>query len=142
MTPEQKSLRLAALSFMILFGLVSALSAAAPLSGPMGLVLDAVFWPLDGGQRAMASETRLLLAILGGITLGWGVMIWQLAGAPLARDPATIRPIIRISVISWFVVDSAGSFLAGAPLNVVANVAFAAAFLIPLASAGRAAPRG
>lgn len=138
MTREQRSLRLAALFLMIVFGLVSALSAFAPLSGPMGLVLDAVFWPLDAGQGTAAGETRLLLAIMGGVICGWGVMIWHLAGAPLARDPATIRPVIRVSVISWFVVDSAGSFLAGAPLNVAANVAFAAMFLIPMMSAGRA----
>jgi len=141
MTSEQKALRLAALLLLILFGLVSALSAYAPLSGPMGAILDTVFWPIDAGQGTAASETRLLLGILGGITFGWGVMIWQLAGAPLARDPATIRPIIRNAVLGWFVVDSAGSFLAGAPLNVAANVPFAAMFLIPLLSAGRTAAR-
>lgn len=141
MTLEQKSLRLAALLLLILFGLVCALSAYAPLSGPMGLILDAVFWPMDAGQGTAASETRLLLAIMGGITFGWGVMIWQLAGAPLARDPETIRPILRTAVTAWFVVDSAGSFLAGAPLNVIANVPFAAAFLIPLLAASRPAVR-
>jgi hypothetical protein len=139
MTREQTTLRLAASVLLIGFGLVSALSAYAPLSGPMGAVLDAVFWPVDGGQGAAASETRLLMAIMGGITFGWGLMIWQLAGAPLARDPEIIRPILRNAVIGWFVVDSAGSFLAGAPLNVVANVPFAALFLIPLLTAARPA---
>ncbi|AZL57435.1 excinuclease ABC subunit A [Tabrizicola piscis] len=139
MTREQTTLRLAASVLLIGFGLVSALSAYAPLSGPMGAVLDAVFWPVDGGQGAAASETRLLMAIMGGITFGWGLMIWQLAGAPLARDPEVIRPILRNAVIGWFVVDSAGSFLAGAPLNVVANVPFAAMFLIPLLTAARPA---
>ncbi len=139
MTREQTTLRLAASVLLIGFGLVSALSAYAPLSGPMGAVLDAVFWPVDGGQGAAASETRLLMAIMGGITFGWGLMIWQLAGAPLARDPEVIRPILRNAVIGWFVVDSAGSFLAGAPLNVVANVPFAAMFLIPLLTATRPA---
>jgi hypothetical protein len=132
MTPEQKGLRLAAFLTLIAFGPLCALSAYAPLSGPMGLVLDAVFWPLDGGQGTGQGETRLVLAILGGITLGWGVTIWQLAGAPLARDPGLIRPIIRNGVLAWFVLDSAASFLAGAPLNVAANVVFAAMLLIPL----------
>ena len=141
MTREQRSLRLAALLLMILFGLTCALSAFAPLSGPMGVVLDAVFWPLDERQGTAASETRLLLAILGGITFGWGLMIWQLAGAPLARDPEMIRPIIRNAVIGWFILDSAGSFLAGAPLNVAANVPFAAMFLVPLMKASNPALR-
>jgi hypothetical protein len=138
MTPEQKGLRLAAFITLIAFGPISALSAYAPFSGPMGVVLDAVFWPVDGAQGAAASETRLLLAILGGITLGWGVTIWQLAGAPLARDPGTIRPIIRTAVIAWFLLDSTASVLAGAPLNLVPNVVFAAMLLIPLGLGAKA----
>jgi hypothetical protein len=136
MTPEQKGLRAAAFVTLIAFGPICALSAYAPLSGPMALVLDGAFWPMDGGQGTGHGETRLLLAILGGITLGWGVTIWQLAGAPLVRDPGLIRPIIRNAVLAWFVLDSAASFLAGAPLNVVANVVIAAAFLIPLSRGG------
>ncbi len=139
MTSEQKGLRVAAAITLIGFGLVSAISAWAPLSGPIGGVLDGVFWPLDSGQGAAAEETRLLLAILGGITLGWGLTIWQLAGAPLERTPELIRPIIRQGVLAWFVLDSIGSILAGAPLNVVANVVFAALLLVPLARGARAA---
>lgn len=139
MTSEQKLLRLAAVLTLIGFGLLSALSASLPLSVPMGAVLDAVFWPIDGAQGAEASETRLLMGILGGITLGWGLTIWQLAGEPLARMPGLIRPILRNGVVAWFLLDSAGSLLAGAPLNVVANAIFAAMFLIPLARGARAA---
>lgn len=68
------------------------------------------------------------------------VTLWQLAGAPSARDPGLIRPIIRNGVLAWLAVDSFGSLLAGAPLNVVANIASAAMFLVPLWRGGRAAP--
>ena len=139
MTSEQKALRLAAIPTLIGFGVICALSSHLALSAPIGHVLDAVFWPIDGGQGAAASETRLLLAILGGITLGWGLTIWHLAGEPLARMPGLIRPILRSGVLAWFLLDSAGSLLAGAPLNVAANVIFAAMFLIPLQRAARAA---
>ena len=132
MTREQKSLRFAAFSTLIAFGPLSALSAFAPLSGPMGVVLDAVIWPVDGLQGALASETRLLLAILGGITFGWGIMIWQLAGAAMERDPELVRTIIRTSILLWFAVDSTGSVLAGATLNVLANCVFLALFLVPM----------
>ncbi|MGL5363019.1 MAG: hypothetical protein ACRDBH_09075 [Bosea sp. (in: a-proteobacteria)] len=138
MTFEQKALRLAAFLTLIAVGPLSALSAHAPLSGPMAAVLDAIVWPIDGAQGTAAAETRLLLAILGGITLGWGLTLWQLAGAPLARDPGLIRPIIRNGLLAWFAVDSLGSVLAGAPLNVVANLVIAAMFLIPLWQGGRA----
>jgi hypothetical protein len=139
MTSEQKGIRFAAAITLIGFGMASVLSAWAPVSGPMGAVLDGVFWPMDGGQSAAAEETRLLLAILGGITFGWGLMIWHLAGAPLERMPDLIRPILRQSVLAWFVLDSTGSVLAGAPLNVLANVVFAALFLVPLSRGARVA---
>jgi hypothetical protein len=133
MIPEQRALRFAAATTLILPGLFGVVSAHAPLSGAMGTVLDAVYWPLDQAQGLMAEETRLLTAILGGIITGWGVMIWQLAGAPLARDGALVRPIIRNAIVTWFVLDSTGSLLAGAPLNVAANLVFLAMFLVPLA---------
>jgi hypothetical protein len=53
--------------------------------------------------------------------------------------PGLIRPILRNGVVAWFLLDSAGSLLAGAPLNVAANAIFAAMFLIPLARGARAA---
>jgi hypothetical protein len=132
MTTEQKALRAAAGVALIAFGLITALGAYPPLSAPVGLFADLMAWPLDGTRPNPTSETRVLIAILGGITLGWGVMIWNLAGAPLARDPGLIRPIIRNAILAWFVVDSTASVLAGAPLNAVANVALAALFLVPL----------
>jgi hypothetical protein len=128
MTAEQKALRLA---------------VAVLLIGPGALTaLDFVFWPVDGLQDASAEATRLLFAILGGITAGWGVMMWCLAGEPLARDPDLVRPILRTSLLAWFVLDSTGSVLAGAPFNAVLNVLILAAFLFPLWSRSRQpAPR-
>ena len=138
MTSEQKGLRLAAGVTMVT-GLALALASVPALNLPARLLADLLIWPVDGAETLAAPETRLGLAIGGGVLVGWGLMIWQLAGAPLARDPEVIRPILRNAVIGWFVVDCTGSFLAGAPLNVVANVPFAAMFLIPLLTAARPA---
>lgn len=141
MTTEQKAIRFAAAVTLIGFGPVAVLSAIPSLSGPMAAVFDAVFWPIDGGETIAAKETRLLLAILGGITAGWGLMIWQLAGAPMTRDPESIRPILLNGIILWFLLDSAGSVLVGAPLNAVANVIIAAMFLVPILSNVKKAQR-
>jgi hypothetical protein len=137
MTFEQKGLRFAAASTLIGFGLLCALGSYPPLASPVLLLVDLAFWPLDGLQTGAADETRLLFAILGGITFGWGLMIWQLAGAPLARDPATIRPIILSAVLGWCIVDSSASLLAGSPINVAANLVFLALFLVPLRAGAR-----
>ena len=131
MTAEQKGLRLAA-AVTIATGLALALAALPALKLPVRLLADVLFWPFDGDQNLVAPETRLPLAIGGGVMLGWGLMIWQLSGAPLTRAPEATRAIVRSSLLAWFVVDSLASVAAGAPLNVVANAAFLVLFLIPM----------
>jgi hypothetical protein len=136
MTPEQKGLRLAA-AVTLATGLLLAVAALPATNLPVRLLTDLLIWPFDGGQGLAAPETRLPLAIGGGVMLGWGVMIWQLAGEPMQRAPETIRAIIRTSILAWFVVDSLASVAAGAALNVVANAVFLALFLVPMARAAR-----
>jgi hypothetical protein len=131
MTSEQKGLRFAAAVTMA-FGMALALAAFPPLGVPMIVLADILVWPLDGAETGTAPGIRLVLAIAGGVMAGWAWLIWQLAGAAMARDPDSIRPLIRQSLILWFAVDSFASVLAGAPLNAVANLAFLALFLIPM----------
>ena len=45
---------------------------------------------------------------------------------------ALAKRVILTSIIAWFVVDSSGSVLSGAPLNAVFNLSFLAIFCIPL----------
>lgn len=137
MTSEQNGLRLAS-GITMAFGLALALAAFPPTAGPMVLLADVLVWPLDGAETGAAHDTRLAFAIAGGLLAGWGWLIWQLAGAPLARDPVLVRGLIRQSVLVWFVADSAASVLAGAPLNAVANLAFLALYLIPMWRRGAA----
>jgi hypothetical protein len=131
MTSEQKGLRFAALVTLVT-GLLLALAALPALNLPVRILADILIWPLDGGQGLDAREARLPLAIGGGVMLGWGVMIWQLAGRPMEAAPDAMRAIIRTSVLSWFVVDSLASVAAGAALNIVANAVFLALFLVPM----------
>lgn len=131
MTSEQKGLRLAA-GVTMLTGLALALAALPALNMAVRLLADLLIWPMNGAETLAASETRLALAIGGGVMLGWGLMIWQLAGEPLERAPHAVRAIIRTSILSWFVVDSAGSIAAGAALNVLPNLVFLGLFLVPL----------
>jgi hypothetical protein len=131
MISEQKGLRLAAGVTMIT-GFALALSAIPALNLPVRLLADLLIWPLDQGQTLATAETRLALAIGGGVMAGWGLMIWQLAGPALERAPDAIRAIIRTSLLAWFAVDSLASVAAGAPLNVLANAVFLALFLVPM----------
>ncbi|MFN4203133.1 MAG: hypothetical protein ACK4GM_08770 [Tabrizicola sp.] len=138
MSLEQNGLRFAA-GVTMATGLGLALAAIPMLSPPLRFLVDLVVWPLDGAETLLASETRLILAIAGGLMVGWGMTIRGLAGAPLARDPQSIRAIIRNSILAWFVVDCAGSIAAGAALNLLPNLGFLALFLVPMRGAGRPA---
>lgn len=119
-------------AIVIGFGLVIAISALPAASGPMRFMLDAVFWPVDGAPAGQSHEIRLLSAISGGIMTGWGVLLWQLASRLLPREPELARNLILTSIITWFVIDSAGSIAAGVSLNALLNVGFLAMFVAPL----------
>jgi hypothetical protein len=131
MTPEQKGLRFAA-AVTLLTGLGFAAAAFPPTNALIRLLIDLTIWPFDSAETLAAPETRLGLAIGGGVMAGWGAMIWQLLGVPYARDPEAIRSIILSSVLIWFAIDSTASILAGAALNGVGNVALLALFLVPI----------
>ena len=125
-------LKTASALLMIGLGLMFAMAAWPPLSGLATYLVDMLFWPLDGAQTLAAPETRIILAIGGGITAGWGVLVWQVATHLMPSDPAMARHMLIRSMLTWFVIDSTCSWLAGAPLNIAANVAFLAFFLFPL----------
>ena len=122
----------AASAIVIAFGVIMTLGSMPATSAPVALLLDLVFWPLDNRQVASAPETRLLWAISGGILTGWGILLWQLSMRLYPRAPRLARSLILTSISVWFVVDSLGSVLAGAPFNAAFNVGFLLLFVLPL----------
>lgn len=113
------------------FGVIVAGAGVPGLSHIALFLLDLLIWPLDGAQSLLAQEVRFIAAIGGGVMVGWGVMIWMIA--PLMRGHATIiRSVVAWSIGTWFIVDSAGSVLAGVPANVLGNLAFVALFALAL----------
>ncbi|MGB8816753.1 MAG: hypothetical protein WCC66_02420 [Rhizobiaceae bacterium] len=125
-------IKLASASMIIALGALFALGAYPPTAAFADLFVDLLKWPLDGAQTVAAQEARIIAAIGGGITVGWGVMIWQIASRILPTDPALGRQLLTTSMLSWFVIDSTASWLAGVPLNVALNTALLALFLVPL----------
>jgi hypothetical protein len=125
-------LKFAALALLVAPGLLLALAAAPATAGIATLVFDLIFWPVDGLQSLANPETRLLAAVCGGVMAGWGVMIWLLAAEGFRADPPLARKAIVASGIIWFVIDTAGSFAAGAPFNLIGNLVLLLAFAAPL----------
>lgn len=131
---RRKWLKTAAI-FVIFFGPIVSL-AAHPLTADLnGMFVDLAFWPFDRLPTMEAPATRLFSAIAGGLTIGWGVMIYLLATKLYPREPQLAGSIILTSVVTWFVTDSIGSAVAGAPANVLINVVFLVIFAVPILGA-------
>jgi hypothetical protein len=116
----------------IFFGLLVAAAATPIAAAPTQFLADLIFFPIDGAQNLAAPETRLISAIGGGVMTGWGVLLWMLSTQLFPSDQALAAKLIIASIVTWFIIDSAGSIFAGAPLNAAFNVLFLLVFCVPL----------
>ncbi|WP_136660112.1 hypothetical protein [Nitratireductor sp. XY-223] len=114
------------------FGLLGPIGALPATSEITRFFADLAFFPLDGSPAQLDPAARFFWAITGGVIAGWGVMIWITATRLLPRDPALARSMILTAAVVWFVIDSLGSALAGAPMNALYNVGFLVLFVVPL----------
>ena len=104
------------------FGPVFFLGTMPATDGLAHWTLDLLSWPLNGGPGYDAPSTHFLSALTGGFLIGWCVMIWELRRKLYDIAPEAVRQIVLTSVLSWFVLDSAGSIASGNASNAVFNV--------------------
>jgi hypothetical protein len=131
MATRQKWLKVAA-AVSIAFGLLTAIAAYPALQAPTVFLADLIFWPLDGVQTGDDPTARLMFAIGGAVFAAWGVCLWFLATEGMNCVPHLARRIILAGAWTWFMIDSTGSVLAGAPWNTVGNIALLAMYTLPL----------
>ncbi|MGL3605425.1 hypothetical protein ACSV9I_02810 [Rhizobium sp. G187] len=122
---------------VILLGALVALASHPALSLPTVWLTDLVFFPFDGAQQIAAEETRLFMAISGGVMVGWGVMMWLIATRLLPADPSLARLLFIEGTLAWYLVDTTGSFLAGGHINMVLNTGLMLMIVYPAWSLGR-----
>jgi hypothetical protein len=113
------------------FGPVFFLGAAG-LSDAASLTLDVLSWPVDGNMGYEARSTRFLSALTGGFLLGWGVTIWCIGKYLYPAAPEGARRTVLYGLLSWFLLDSAGSVASGNVANVLFNVIVLAVAVGPL----------
>lgn len=114
------------------FGLLVATAAVPPWQGLTLWLTDIIFWPPDGAQSLAAPEARLMSAIGGGVMAGWGTTLWLLVRKLFLIEPQGIKSVILAGMSVWFVIDSTGSLLSGAPLNILLNGAVLVLYFVPL----------
>uniref|UniRef100_UPI00404B39A3 hypothetical protein n=1 Tax=Fulvivirga sp. TaxID=1931237 RepID=UPI00404B39A3 len=104
------------------FGPIFFLGTMFPTSEPARWTLDFLSWPLDQAQVYTEPTTRFLSALTGGFLFGWGVMIWCLSIWVYDKAPEFVRKSVLIGILSWFLLDSAGSIASGNASNAFFNV--------------------
>lgn len=118
--------------FTIVMGAAAVLAVITGITQPFTFFFDAMYLPLDG-QQSLGSDTELVLAaIAGGIMIGFGVMALQITNHIYTNDPALGGHILRLGLITWYLTDSAASYVAGAWINVLLNTPFLLLFLVPI----------
>lgn len=117
---------------LVLIGAFFAWTTTGPAAHFGVLFLDLAVLPVDGAQSYAATETRLLAAIVGGLTAGIGAAIYLIAQHVYATDPGLGRKIILGFVAVWFIVDSLGSILSGAAFNAALNFGLLILMILPL----------
>ncbi len=119
-----------------LFGVVLAGGAAAATSGPVRLIFALLNGP---GQFQLDPPMRFSLAVLGAVTIGWGITLLAAVQAAHRLGGKAAKATwrwITASVVSWYVIDTTLSVVTGFGLNAVPNTLYLAAFLIAVVRSG------
>ncbi|MBX2853428.1 MAG: excinuclease ABC subunit A [Rhodobacteraceae bacterium] len=132
MTLETSAAWLKIASWILIgFGLLAFFSLFTPAASILDLLFDFAFLFAEGSD-VLGDKGWLLMAIAGGLMVGFGVMTLGIATRVYPGDPEAGRAIIGAGILVWFVIDSAGSIFVGAWFNAVLNGGFLALFAIPL----------
>ena len=83
------------------------------------------------GPEAVA-YIRLVHAVLGCVLFGWGVLFMYLALGHVRKGSKDAWSAFAVSLLAWFVPDTAYSLLSGFWQNAVLNMGFAVLFAMPL----------
>lgn len=119
-----------------LFGLILVGGGFEATSGPIRLFFNILGGP---GDLDLNPHMRFILAILGAVTIGWGLTLLAVIQAANQLEKEASKSIwigIAASIVIWYVIDSSLSIATGFWLNAVSNTIFSATFLIPVIRSG------
>ena len=100
---------------------------------------EAAFAIVGGGAPLeWTPHLRFSVALMGAVTMGWGVRYLALfmAAHRLGVDAAPVWRLATIGMVAWFVIDSALSVATGFWMNAVSNTGLAIGYLVPVLASG------
>jgi len=118
--------------FTIIFGLLIAVEPGRSII--QQIYTNDIF---GAGSYATLTQTEItfqnfLYGVLGGVMVGWGVMMFAIIYIPFKRGERWAWLTLTIGLLIWFVVDSIASAASGVYLNVALNTGFLLMYGIPL----------
>jgi len=117
------------------FGLILTGGGLEATGAPTMLLLDI----LNGPAPLEATPTlRFALGVCGPVSMGWGLttLYAMRAAIGLGHQGRWLWQAITISVFLWFIPDSILSVATGFWRNVIPNIGYMGAFLIPVLASG------
>ena len=120
---------------VILFGVVLAAGGLPATDGAVTFLYNLLGGLAPGELNLDALGMRFSIALMGAVTIGWGLTILLLlpavhvGGAPAWRG-------LTLALAAWYVIDGALSAATGFALNIVPNTALAVAYLVPVMASG------
>jgi len=122
---------------VMVFGLALVLAPGLTREGFAWLVYADPHRLSTFGDDAVA-YISLVHAVLGAVMFGWGVALFFLVHGLFTRGEREGWQIIAVSILAWFIPDTAFSLWSGFWRNAVLNSVIAVLFAIPLAATYRA----
>lgn len=122
---------------LLAFLFVWFLAVFPPIDRPASLLIDLLDWPVDRGTDFLSRDVRWLSAIGAGLLASMAMNNLLVVVPEIEAGNFRVLKGSAIATISWYVVDSIGSFASGVPSNVVFNTVFLVMLLYPLWLASR-----
>ncbi len=110
------------------------------LAGPMQRLFEELYFAprapsaLDADAAAYVA---FMGAVLGAVMVGWAVLLLFVLYGPFRRMETAAWDMIAVSLLAWFVPDTAFSLWSGFWQNAVLNTVMLAAFVVPMAATYR-----
>ena len=101
-------------------------------------VAETLFEVLGSSVAEWTPHLRFSVALMGAVTLGWGISFAALfmAAHRLGPEAAPVWRVASFGVLAWFIMDSSLSVVTGFWLNAVSNTGLVIGYLVPVLASG------
>ena len=117
--------------FTVLFGLFMVLAPGLTQQA-FGLLIFQNAAQVSAFESQASAYIALAHAVMGSVMVGWGALMFLLVRKLNIKDAKETCNMIAISVLLWYVPDTAFSLYSGFWQNAVMNTGFAILYAVPL----------